>query len=135
MTLQAEYNTLLGMADSQNKRGEVARKIREKIAGSAGIRIAGIVRSGQPFATLISDPTVMANRDMYDAIILEAISETITNPQSMVHEYGALDSSNAELNESMLEKGPDPSELAGGRKRKTRKRKNKRKLRKTRHRR
>lgn len=128
MSLNPEYTALLAMP--QEKANEVAGKILElakenSVAPSAAKRIAKAIRDKVTFQTLIGDPIISSNRDKYDKFILEAISQSIMNPQSVAHEYGLQDSSNVDLNQSMLQQGENPS--IGG---KTRK--HKRKHRKTR---
>jgi hypothetical protein len=129
MSLQSEYEVLLGMP--QEKVGEVAKKILELakengVVASAAKRIALAIKNKVSFQTLITDPLISSNRAKFDKFILEAISQSIMNPQVLAHQYGEQDSSNVDLNESMLQKGENPS--LGGRK----SRKHKRKHRKTR---
>ena len=132
MSLRAEYEKLLGMP--QEKANEVATKILELakesgVAPSAAKRIATAVRTKVSFQTLIGDPIISSNREKYDKFILEAISQSIMNPGQLEHEYGLQDSSNVDLNQSMLQKGENP-EMPGGKRKRTRKHRKHRKTRK-----
>lgn len=139
MSLQSEYEALLGMPPE--KVGEVAKKILELapengVAASAAKRIALAIKNKVSFQTLISDPLISSNREKFDKFILEAISQSIMNPQVLAHQYGEQDSSNVDLNESMLQKGPNPglNESVGGKSRKRKHKHRKTRHRKTRHR-
>jgi len=137
MSLQREYEALLAMPP--DKAQEVSRKIVE-IASENGVmkptakRIALAIKNKASFQTLISDPMISSNREKFDKFILEAMSQTITNPQYLVHNYEpGGDSSNVDLSETMKQQGENPS--LGGRKSRKRGQRKTRKHRKTRHRR
>jgi hypothetical protein len=131
MTLQREYEALLAMP--KEKVEEVSRKIVE-IAEENGVkdptakRIALAIKKKVSFQTLISDPMISSNRDKFDKFILEAMSQTIVNPQPLVPIYKPGETSNATLTQSMMKLGEDPvlNQSRGGRKSRTHKRKHKR---------